>query len=73
MSTSLHAVAGYFFLPLVGRALTRRLGGQLTLGDFVTVFDGGVIILSTVGNDRSLTNCYCAVMAVGLMHRFVSG
>ncbi len=33
---------------------------------------GGVIILATVGNDRSITNCCCAVMAVGLLHRFVS-
>ena len=73
MSTILHAIAGYFFLLLVVRSLTRRPGGQLTLGDFVIVFlMGGVIILSTVGNDRSLTNCCCAVITVGLLHRFVS-
>ncbi len=73
MSTILHAAAGYFFLLLVVRVLTRRPGGQLTLSDFVIVFlMGGVIILATVGNDRSLTNCCCAVMAVGLLHRCVS-
>ena len=73
MSTILHAVAGYFFLLLVVRVLTRRPGGQLTLGDFVLVFlMGGVIILATVGNDRSLTNCTCAVITVGLLHRIVS-
>ena len=33
---------------------------------------GGIIILSTVGNDRSVTNCTCAVIAVGLMHRSLS-
>ena len=73
MTTILHAVAGYFFLLLVVRVLTRRPGGQLTLSDFVLVFlMGGVIILATVGNDRSLVNCCCAVIAVGLLHRFVS-
>ncbi len=73
MSTILHAVAGYFFLLLVVRVLTRRPGGQLTLSDFVLVFlMGGVIILATVGNDRSMTNCCCAVIAVGLLHRSIS-
>ena len=58
---------------LVVRVLTRRPGGQLTLSDFVLVFlMGGVIIFSTVGEDRSLTNCTCAVIAVGLLHRTVS-
>ncbi len=73
MGTILHAVAGYFFLMIVVRVLARRPGGQLTLGDFVLVFlMGGVIILSTVGTDRSLTNCTCAVITVGLLHRTVS-
>ena len=34
---------------------------------------GGVIILATVGHDRSVTNCTMAVIAVGLLHRLVSG
>lgn len=73
MGTILHAVIGYFLLLLVVRVLTRRPGGQMTLGDFVLVFlMGGVIILSTVGNDRSLTNCTCGVITVGLLHRIVS-
>ena len=73
MSTILHAICGYFFLLLVVRVLTRRPGGQLTLSDFVLVFlMGGVIILSTVGNDRSITNCCCAIIAIGLLHRTVS-
>ena len=73
MGTILHAIAGYFFLLLVVRVLTRRPGGQLTMGDFVLVFlMGGVIILSTVGSDRSLTNCVCAVITIGLLHRTVS-
>ena len=73
MSTIIHAICGYFYLLLVVRVLTRRPGGQLTLSDFVLVFlMGGVIILATVGNDRSITNCCCAVIAIGLLHRTVS-
>lgn len=73
MGTILHAVAGYFFLMIVVRVLTRRPGGQMTMSDFVLVFlMGGVIIMSTAGDDRSLTNCTCAVITVGLLHRTVS-
>jgi uncharacterized membrane protein YcaP (DUF421 family) len=70
MPTLVHAVAGYFVLLLVVRVLKRRPGSQITLFEFVLIFlIGGLIILSTVGNDRSVTNCTCAVIAVGLMHR----
>ncbi len=73
MNTILHAIAGYFFLLLTVRVLTRRPGSQMTMFEFVIVFlMGGVIILSTVGDDRSVTNCTCAVMVVGLLHRVVS-
>jgi uncharacterized membrane protein YcaP (DUF421 family) len=73
MHTIIHAVLGYFFLLLTVRVLSRRPGAQLTLFEFVIVFlIGGVIILSTVGNDRSVTNCATAIIAVGLMHRLVT-
>lgn len=73
MSTILHAVFGYLFLLLIVRVLSRRPGGQLTLFEFVIVFlIGGVIILSTVGKDRSITNCATAILTVGLMHWGVS-
>ena len=73
MATILHAIAGYIFLTVVVRVLQRRAGSQMALFEFVIVFlMGGVIILSTVGDDRSVTNCTCAVMAVGLLHRGVS-
>lgn len=73
MATILHAIAGYFILLAIMRLLKRRAGSQMTLFEFVIVFlMGGIIILSTVGNDRSVTNCTCAVIAVGLMHRLVS-
>jgi uncharacterized membrane protein YcaP (DUF421 family) len=70
MPTIVHAVAGYFILLMIIRVLKRRPGSQMTLFEFVIVFlMGGIIILSTVGNDRSVTNCTCAVIAVALMHR----
>ncbi len=73
MATILHAIVGYFFLVIVVRVLTRRAGSQMALFEFVLVFlMGGIIILSTVGNDRSVINCTCAVITVGLMHRITS-
>ena len=73
MLTIVNAVLGYVFLVIVVRVLSRRPGAQLTLFEFVLVFlMGGVIILATVGRDRSVTNCTCAVIAVASMHRMVS-
>jgi|HubBroStandDraft_1064217.scaffolds.fasta_scaffold340225_2 uncharacterized membrane protein YcaP (DUF421 family) len=69
LATIFHAVFGYLFLLLIVRVLSRRPGGQLTLFEFVIVFlIGGVIILSTVGKDRSVANCSTAILTVGLMH-----
>jgi len=73
MDTILRAVMGYFILLLVVRVLRRRAGSQMTLFEFVLIFlMGGVIILATVGPDRSVTNCTCAVIAVAALHRFVA-
>ena len=73
MDTFLHAIAGYLFLTLVVRILTRRPGGQMTMFEFVLVFlIGGVAILATVGTDRSVTNCCCAILVIGLCHRGMS-
>lgn len=73
MSTLWHAVIGYIFLTLIVRVLQRRAGAQMTMAEFVLIFLlGGVIILATVGKDRSVTNCTCGVIAVGLMHRMIS-
>jgi uncharacterized membrane protein YcaP (DUF421 family) len=73
MATLLHALVGYVVLLLTIRLLTRRPGSQLTLFEFVLIFlMGGIIIASTMGNDRSLTNATCAVVIVGLVHRMVS-
>jgi len=69
MATIVHAVLGYLFLLLSVRVLSRRPGGQMTLYEFVIVFLlGGIIILATVGQDRSMTNCITAILAVAFMH-----
>ena len=74
MYTIIHAILGYFFLLLTVRVLTRRPGAQMTMFEFVIIFlMGGIIILTTVGDDKSVTNCTCAVITAGLMHRMVSG
>lgn len=73
MATIMNAIAGYFFLMLTVRLLTRRPGAQMTMFEFVIVFlVGGVAILATVGNDRSITNCGMAILTVGLLHNSVS-
>src|SRR5579875_2325471 len=73
MYTIFHALFGYFFMLLAVRVLVRRPGAQLTPFEFVIVFlIGGVAILATVGDDHSVTNCTCAIIEVGLLHRCVS-
>lgn len=72
MYTIIHAVFGYVYLLLTVRVLSRRPGAQMTPFEFVLIFlIGGVIILTTVGDDCSETNAVVAVIAVGL-HRLVS-
>jgi uncharacterized membrane protein YcaP (DUF421 family) len=73
MDTIVRAIIGYFVLLLVVRVLRRRAGSQMTMFEFVLIFlIGGVIILSTVDRDRSVTNCTCAVITVGMLHRLLS-
>jgi uncharacterized membrane protein YcaP (DUF421 family) len=73
MYTIVRAIFGYFFLLLTVRVLVRRPGAQMTPFEFVLVFlIGGIIILSTVGDDPSITNCFCAVITITLMHRLVT-
>jgi uncharacterized membrane protein YcaP (DUF421 family) len=73
MNTIIRAIVGYFVLLLVVRVLRRRAGSQMTMFEFVLIFlIGGVIILSTVDRDRSVTNCTCAVITVGMLHRLLS-
>jgi uncharacterized membrane protein YcaP (DUF421 family) len=62
-------LSAIFCLFAIVRVLARP-GSQMTLFEIMFVFlMGGIIILSTVGNDRSVTNCTCAAMSVGLLLR----
>jgi uncharacterized membrane protein YcaP (DUF421 family) len=73
MYTLIHAVLGYLFMIVMLRILKRRPGAQMTPFEFVLIFlVGGVIILATVGDDRSMTNCYGGVIAICFMHRVVN-
>jgi uncharacterized membrane protein YcaP (DUF421 family) len=73
MYTILHSIAGYFYLLLTMRVLSRRPGAQMTMFEFVIVFlMGGIIILSTMGDDHSVTNAVGAVLTVGILHRLIS-
>jgi uncharacterized membrane protein YcaP (DUF421 family) len=73
MDTILRAIIGYVFLVVIVRVLARRAGGQMAMFEFVLIFlIGGVLIAATVGHDRSITNCTCAVITVGLLHTLVS-
>jgi uncharacterized membrane protein YcaP (DUF421 family) len=73
MYTVVHAIIGYFFLLLTVRLLSRRPGAQMTPFEFVLIFlIGGIIILSTMGNDHSETGSVCTVITIGLMHSIVS-
>ena len=72
MYTMVHAVFGYLFLLLMVRILARRPGAQMTPFEFVLIFLlGGVIILATVGDDRSMTNCYGGVIMICMLHRLM--
>jgi uncharacterized membrane protein YcaP (DUF421 family) len=73
MNTIVHSIIGYFYLLLTIRVLSRRPGAQMTMSEFVIVFlMGGIIILATMGEDRSLTNSVSAVLTVALLHRTVA-
>jgi uncharacterized membrane protein YcaP (DUF421 family) len=73
MVSVLYAVAGYFFLLLTVRVLKRRAGSGISMLDFVLIFlIGGVIILGTMAQDRSMTNATCIVITIGFLHRTVA-
>jgi uncharacterized membrane protein YcaP (DUF421 family) len=73
MVSVVYAGIGYFFLLLTLRVLKRRAGSGISMLDFVLIFlVGGVIILGTMAQDRSMTNATCIVITVGFLHRSVA-
>ncbi len=72
MSAVLRAAFGYCFLVFVVRIVGRRPGKQLTPFEFVIIFFlGGLTLTFMVGDDRSLTNAFVQITAVGLTYYVV--
>lgn len=69
MSGVLRAILGYYFLVFMMRIAGRRPGKQLTPVDFILVFfSGGLILTTTVGDDKSLTNALAQIVAIAAAH-----
>jgi uncharacterized membrane protein YcaP (DUF421 family) len=69
MAAVVRAFFGYFFLVFIVRIVGRRPGKQLTPFEFVLVFFmGGLALTAMVGDEMSLTNALCQIMAIGLAH-----
>ena len=51
------------------RIAGRRPGKQLTPVDFILVFfSGGLVLTTTVGDDKSLTNAFAQIAAIAAAH-----
>ena len=73
MDAVLRAFFGYLFLVLVVRIVGRRPGKQLTPFEFVLIFFiGGLALTAIVGDERSITNAVCQILAIGLSHYSLS-
>src|SRR3954463_5479908 len=69
MSGVIRAIVGYYFLVFMMRIAGRRPGKQLTPVDFILVFfSGGLILTTTVGDDKSFTNALVQVTAICAAH-----
>jgi uncharacterized membrane protein YcaP (DUF421 family) len=71
--TVVRAVFGYFFLVFIVRIVGRRPGKQLTPFEFVLVFFlGGLTLTGMVGDEVSLTNALCQIIAVAATHTLLT-
>jgi uncharacterized membrane protein YcaP (DUF421 family) len=69
MAAVLRAVLGYYFLVFMMRIAGRRPGKQLAPVEFVLVFFcGGLVLTTTVADDRSLTNALSQILAIACAH-----
>jgi uncharacterized membrane protein YcaP (DUF421 family) len=69
MSAVFRAIFAYLFLVFVIRTVGRRPGKQMTPFEYVLIFFiGGLALTALVGDDKSIVNALCAVMAVALVH-----
>jgi uncharacterized membrane protein YcaP (DUF421 family) len=73
MAAAFRAFFGYLFLVFIVRIVGRRPGKQLTPFEFVLVFFmGGLALTAMVGDDASLTNAMCQIIALALAHYCVA-
>lgn len=71
--TIVRALFGYLFLVFIVRIVGRRPGKQLTPFEFVLVFFlGGLTLTGMVGNEASLTNALCQIIAVAVAHALLT-
>lgn len=69
MAGALRAILFYLFLVFITRVVGRRPGKQLTPFEFVLVFFmGGLALTAMVGDEASLTNAFCEIVAVAMVH-----
>jgi len=67
--TIFRALFGYLFLVLMVRIVGRRPGKQLTPFEFVLIFYlGGLTLTGMVGDEVSLSNAVCQILAVAVCH-----
>lgn len=73
MGGIIRGVFGYCFLVFIVRIVGRRPGKQMSPFDFVLIFFmGGVTLTPMVGDDRSLTNALCTILAIAVTHWFIA-
>ncbi len=69
MAAVLRAVLGYYFLVFMMRIAGRRPGKQMTPVEFILVFfSGGLVLTTTVADDRSLVNALSQIVAIACAH-----
>ncbi len=69
MGTVLRAIFGYCFLVFMVRIVGRRPGKQMTPFEFVLIFFiGGLTLTGMVSEDRSITNAFCQIITIALVH-----
>ena len=70
--TLIRALFGYLSLIFVVRIVGRRPGKQLTPFEYVLIFFlGGLTLTGMVGNEASVTNAVCQIVALACGHYMV--
>jgi uncharacterized membrane protein YcaP (DUF421 family) len=69
MAAVIRAVFGYCFLIFIVRIVGRRPGKQISPFEFVFIFfAGGLALTAMVADDASLTNAFCTISTIAVVH-----